>query len=263
MLSIGDFARYAGVSVRMLRHYDAIGLLAPSSVDPVSGYRSYEPDLLVRANAIVALRDLGFSLGQIGTLLEGSLSPAGLRAMLEQRRRELAGQIEEDLARLADVERRLRLMEGDSGMELEFTEKALPELSLSQVVGHVADVDQVGPRVGPMFEELVAKVVAAGKQPTHPGYAWYAGRDGGLDLGTGFEIPDVPGTVAGRLEAVPRAVTTVYRGSMEHIGEAWQALAAYVQQQGLEFAGPCREFYLHTDPHDADTWVTELQQPVG
>src|ERR1700742_488151 len=114
MLSIGDFARYAGVSVRMLRHYDAIGLLTPTSVDPASGYRSYEPDLLVRANAIVALRDLGFSLRQIGTLLEGSLSPAGLRAMLEQRRGELAGQIESDLARLADVERRLRLMEGDN-----------------------------------------------------------------------------------------------------------------------------------------------------
>jgi DNA-binding transcriptional MerR regulator/effector-binding domain-containing protein len=262
MLSIGDFARYAGVSVRMLRHYDAIGLLPPSYVDPASGYRFYEPALLARANAIVALRDLGFSLTQIGTLLEGSLTPAGLRAMLEQRRRELADQIETDRVKLADVERRLRLMEGESDMELEFTEKALPELTLSQLTGHVADPADVGPRVGPLFEELVAKLAAAGKAPHHPAYAWYSGRDGGLDIAAGFDIPDVPGTEAGHLDASPRAVTAVYRGSMTHIGEAWQALGAYVQHQGLEFSGPCREVYLHTDPDDPEAWVTELQQPV-
>jgi hypothetical protein len=36
MLSIGDFARYDRVSVRMLRHYYSIGLLRPAYVDPVS-----------------------------------------------------------------------------------------------------------------------------------------------------------------------------------------------------------------------------------
>jgi DNA-binding transcriptional MerR regulator len=39
MLTIGDFARFAGVSVRMLRDYDALGLLTPTEVDPSSGYR--------------------------------------------------------------------------------------------------------------------------------------------------------------------------------------------------------------------------------
>ncbi|MGY2007873.1 MerR family DNA-binding transcriptional regulator [Nocardia gipuzkoensis] len=44
MLSIGDFARHGQVSVRMLRHYDAIGLLRPARVDAASGYRYYEAD---------------------------------------------------------------------------------------------------------------------------------------------------------------------------------------------------------------------------
>lgn len=263
MLSIGDFARYAGVSVRMLRHYDAIGLLVPTCVNPSSGYRSYEPALLDRANAIVALRNLGFSLAQIGTLLEGSLGASGLRAMLDERRRDLEGQIEADLARLADVERRLRLMEGESTMELEFVEKPLPAVTLSQVTGHVADVDDVGSRIGPMFEELVRRLEAAGEQPTHPAIAWYSGDGTGLSMGAGFPRPAVPGTETGELAAVTRAVTTVYRGPMTHIGEAWQALGSHVQRQGLEFSGPCREVYLHTDPADPDAWVTELQQPVA
>lgn len=42
MFSIGDFARRGLVPVRMLRHYDAIGLLRPAHVDPASGYRFYQ-----------------------------------------------------------------------------------------------------------------------------------------------------------------------------------------------------------------------------
>lgn len=34
MFSIGDFAKHGRVSIRMLRHYDAIGLLRPAHVDP-------------------------------------------------------------------------------------------------------------------------------------------------------------------------------------------------------------------------------------
>src|SRR5713226_3442817 len=40
MFSIGELAQHGRVSVRMLRHYDAIGLLRPACVDPVTGYRS-------------------------------------------------------------------------------------------------------------------------------------------------------------------------------------------------------------------------------
>ena len=59
MFSIGDFARHGRVSVRMLRHYDALGLLRPAHVDPVTGYRSYRAAQLSRLNRIVALKELG------------------------------------------------------------------------------------------------------------------------------------------------------------------------------------------------------------
>jgi DNA-binding transcriptional MerR regulator len=48
MFTIGDFARHGQVSVRMLRHYDATGLLRPARVDPASGYRLYEAGQLAR-----------------------------------------------------------------------------------------------------------------------------------------------------------------------------------------------------------------------
>jgi DNA-binding transcriptional MerR regulator len=57
---IGEFARIGGVSIRTLRHYDELGLLAPAWVDPETGYRSYEARQLKRLNRLVALKDLGF-----------------------------------------------------------------------------------------------------------------------------------------------------------------------------------------------------------
>src|SRR5918993_365536 len=62
MFGIGDFASYGRVSVRMLRHYDAIGLMPPAYVDPATGYRTYDAGQLSRLNRIVALKDLGFTL---------------------------------------------------------------------------------------------------------------------------------------------------------------------------------------------------------
>lgn len=46
MLKIGDFSKLSRVSIRMLRHYDEIGLLKPVWIDPESGYRYYAPEQL-------------------------------------------------------------------------------------------------------------------------------------------------------------------------------------------------------------------------
>lgn len=84
MFSIGDFARHGRVSVRMLRHYDAIGLLRPAHVDPVTGYRSYQASQL---NSILALKDPGFTLDQVGAMLDEQVSVEG--CVLTLRRAEL------------------------------------------------------------------------------------------------------------------------------------------------------------------------------
>src|SRR5215469_7423698 len=70
MFAIGEFARYGRVTIRVLRHYDAIGLLGPVCVDPATGYRIYEAGQLSRLNRIVALKSLGFTLQQVATILD-------------------------------------------------------------------------------------------------------------------------------------------------------------------------------------------------
>jgi DNA-binding transcriptional MerR regulator len=66
--SIQDVARIAGTTSRTLRHYAAIGLLAPSSVG-ANGYRRYDEASLVRLQRILLLRELGLGLPRIAEVL--------------------------------------------------------------------------------------------------------------------------------------------------------------------------------------------------
>lgn len=258
MLSIGDFARLAGVTVRMLRHYDQLGLVTPAQVDQHSGYRYYESGQLAHVHALIGLKDLGFTLEQIRPMLTGEIDAGTVRELFDERRQALREQIATDTHRLGEIERRLRLMEGSSAME--FIDKPLPALELSQRTAVVADAAEVGPVIGPMFEQLIAAQLGAGEQPAHPGYAWYEARGDQLAFGAGFARP-IAGESSGRLAAVERAVTTTYVGPMTGIGGAWAELGAQVAARGLEPYGPCREVYLKTDGPQQE-WVTELQQPV-
>src|SRR5690349_22894947 len=76
MFSIGEFARHGRVSVRMLRHYDTIGLLRPACVDPVSGYRFYQASQLAELNRLIALKELGFTLQQVQSIMAEQVSAA-------------------------------------------------------------------------------------------------------------------------------------------------------------------------------------------
>jgi PPM family protein phosphatase len=74
LLTIGAFARAAGLSPKALRLYDELGLLPPAQVDPLSGYRFYEPEQLERARLVAWLRRLGMPLAGIRVVCD--LEPA-------------------------------------------------------------------------------------------------------------------------------------------------------------------------------------------
>ncbi|MGI6877460.1 MerR family transcriptional regulator [Microbacterium sp. gxy059] len=271
MLSIGDFARLAGVSVRMLRHYDQLGLLTPAQVDPFTGYRRYDADQLPRANRLVALKDLGFLLEDVGTLLDAEDADARVATLLRQRRDELAEQITADRTRLHLVEARLRSIEKERTMSdsTAFEVQQLPALRLVQLSVRIAEMSQVEAEIGPMFERVNAAIAAAGSAHTGPGVAHYTGDDEGMIAAAAEQIAgdDVPsGLEAQTLDAVPRALVTTYAApDLLGIQAAWQGLVAEVQHRGLTPVGTCREVYLRTpyDADDVDDWVIALQQPVA
>jgi DNA-binding transcriptional MerR regulator len=80
MLSIGEAAKRAGVSVQTLRHYDKLGLLTPSQ-QTAAGYRRYSQSDCERLQLIRALRELGFPLETISELLDSKIDASDAIAL--------------------------------------------------------------------------------------------------------------------------------------------------------------------------------------
>lgn len=87
LLTIGRFARLAGLSVGALRHYDELDLLRPARVDGGSGYRFYRRDQLEAARRIVRYRDLEVPLDTIRELLSTDDPTEQLRLLRDHRGR--------------------------------------------------------------------------------------------------------------------------------------------------------------------------------
>lgn len=89
--SISEAAAFAGVSARVLRHYDEIGLLSPSGRSH-AGYREYSDDDLIRLQRIVGYRELGLGLDHIRRLL--AAAPTEAVEALEHQEAVLAAAVE-------------------------------------------------------------------------------------------------------------------------------------------------------------------------
>lgn len=267
MFAIGEFARHGRVSIRMLRHYDAIGLLRPAYVDPVTGYRSYTAGQLADLNRIVALKDLGFSLDQVRTMIADDLSPAELRAMLTLRRAQLETTLAESHARLAQVESRLRGLESD----IPAADVVVKDLPAVRLVGLTATApsftpDDITPVVHPLCAELGRRLPGADVRPSGRLTCLYE-QESEAEVVVRATVPaavDAGGNLNGldviELPAV-QAATLVHRGPIDQVLPAWQALARWLDDNGRRAAEPARELYLDI-PDDPNGWVTELQQPL-
>ena len=271
MFSIGDFARHGRVSVRMLRHYDAVGLLHPAQVDRATGYRSYEARQLSRLNRIVALKDLGFTLQQVRSILDDKVSLEELRGMLRLRQAELHAQLATDSARLAQVEARLQLIEKEGAMPADDVQvKRIPAVRVAELTATAAsfEPESISPVIQPLYDELCARLDRAGVTPSGPAIAYYEDAPGGdgvlvhaaLTVNADaspdhdFAIVDLP--------EIEQAATIVHRGSMDDVMPTIQTLARWIDAHGHRSAGYNRELYIETGD-DLDAWVTELQEPLA
>jgi DNA-binding transcriptional MerR regulator len=272
MFSIGDFARLGRVSVRMLRHYDALGLLPPAHVDALTGYRSYDAAQLSLLNRIVALKDLGFTLQQVQSILDDKVSTDELRGMLRLRQAELQTEISAQTARLTQVEARLRIIESEGAMPVDDVQiKRIPPVRVAELTATAAsfEPESITPVIGPLYERLYAQLGGAGLTPAGPGIAYYehgAGGDGAVVVHAAVPVNADPGGPHGLaitdLPAIEHAATIVHHGPMDDVLPTLQTLAHWIDGNGYRSVGFNREFYIEYGCGDPADWTTELQEPV-
>jgi DNA-binding transcriptional MerR regulator len=254
MFQIGQFARLAGISAKQLRAYDEIGLFRPVWVDPSSAYRYFSPAQLPELRRVLALRQLGMPLDEIGALVAGG----DLREALDRRR--------------AELERERRVVEERlSALEISVSDDASVDVVVRPIAVEPVAVMPAGDCVGDAFYALESYVRDLGRRAQRPPGAFPASREIWVPV-TG-PIPDTDRISYRRLPA-GRVASVIHRGPYGGVVPARRRLVRWVEAAGLEPAGPMRTLYLQfgAEPElrvpdgwvvDSDErFVTELQLPV-
>ncbi|MFJ8849318.1 MerR family transcriptional regulator [Streptomyces sp. NPDC102437] len=259
LLTIGRFARLCRLSVKQLRHYDEIGLLAPVRVDVSSGYRYYAPEQARDALTIALLREMDLPLALIAKAL--GAEPERRAQLLRAERDRLAERISRDQARLEMLE---RLAEGGlPGYEVTVNREPERRLVVVRAVCTPAGI-------GGKFEECVGRLLPVlGKA----GIAWEPPLWGlypldleeRMEITVGAQTSQGQGTPGLELEVLPGGFVaqTMHIGSYAQLPLAYHALFAAIHECGLRPQAPVREAYL-VGPAEApqEELMTRLIIPI-
>lgn len=282
MFKIGDFSKFSRVSIKMLRHYDDLGLLKPARVDTGTGYRYYTADQLPRLNRIITLKDLGFSLEQIAGLLGDDLSADELRGMLKLKRAEAQQRLCAEQMRIAQIDAQLYQLDNEAALpRYDVVLRDVPGGIYATQRATVVDVD--GDDVQFMFEEVETYVAHYNARAPKPPLTIYHDadyHDENQDIEVAIPVnAAIPGSECVTVREVPGCemmACVVHTGSYATIHHASTALIGWIGTHGYDIAGPMREVYLRFGADEVGfvipdvylakssaEFVTELQIPVS
>ncbi len=269
MLKIGDFSKLSRISIRMLRHYDEIGILHPEYVDNFTGYRYYRESQLPLAERIQALKNLGFGLSVIKDILVKYEDVQEMEQFLLLKRKELEKEAVEIQQKQKLLDSTLEWFRKDGNlMDYNVTLKTVPER-------YVASVRQVIPAYhceGMLWEILHRELEPQHVQYAVPNYGMAVFHD------EGFKEHDpeveIQSTVLGKYQdtehvkfkMVPpiQIASATYKGSYDQITKVNAAVANWVVANGYDFDGKSFCIY-HVSPGQTDNpeeLVTEICFPV-
>ncbi|MBK0331331.1 MerR family transcriptional regulator [Brachybacterium sp. MASK1Z-5] len=271
LMSIGQFSSLSRLSVRMLRHYDAHGVLVPAQIDPWTRYRRYATQQLADAAdiRILRLRDVGFGVSAIGALLAVRGTPAWSDALRLQRET-LVEELRASRGRLSLITRLLD--EGEPTMSITLTRTTVPAMTVVALRGTVPTYSDEGR----LWQRMMPALSAQGIVPVGPGGViehddQYMDHDPDLSI----FLPVPAGTeAAGELEILelPARDCLVARvtGAYDQISEAHDLINERLASEGLAaradgtLAGHAFNIYLTSpDQVSEQEQLTDVYQPLA
>ena len=269
MLKIGDFSKLSRVSIRMLRHYDGIGLLHPVKSDKFTGYRYYSEEQLVIAGMITALKNMGFGLSVIGDIMTHCDDAEKLRTYLSLRKKELEAEAEDTSQKLRLLDAAVKRLGKDNIMNYNVTLKTLPERYAACVRMTIPKYENEGM----VWQVLCEETDCMNLVPSDPCYTSVVFYDGeykehDVDVEAQKTVKgNYPDTEHVKFRTLPPVTfaSCTFKGSYELISEANAAVASWVEANGYEYAGPMFNIY-HVSPHetsDPNEFVTEVCYPIN
>jgi DNA-binding transcriptional MerR regulator len=265
MLSIGDFSRMTFLSVKALRHYHEVGLLAPAEVDPDSGYRRYDLAQVPKAQVIRRLRELGMPIEDVRSVVDASDVQSRNAAISGHLRR-----MEKELETTRSTVESLRLLlDEDAPPPIAVEYRAIGPME-TVAIRDTVDYAVMFDWLDVALSELHSVVEGTAAQRAGVDAALYSNEL--LEEEHGEIVALIPLSsaleAAGRTEALPLPIVeyavAAHRGSMENLDRTYAALGAVVAERAIGVQGPIREQYLvgaADTPNEAEH-LTEICWPV-
>jgi DNA-binding transcriptional MerR regulator len=267
MFKIGEFSHIGRVSTRLLRYYDKLGLLAPGFVDPQTGYRYYTADQLPRLNRILALKELGFSLEEVESMIDTDVPADQLRGLLALKASELAREIETHELRMRFIGSRIDQID-DGEDHVDFMTKhvdAQPFLSIRSRFDALPDAiafsGQMLKSAAELADELPTPALLA---------VWldeWAETDIDIELGllggvidTELEVEPGQFLTPNILPAVD-VLSTVRVGLPDLAHGLYAAAGRWIETNNTKLSGPIREVIMQR-PGPGIEAVVEVQFPI-
>lgn len=269
MLRIGEFSKLSRVSIRMLRHYDEIGLIAPDMVDEFTGYRYYSEAQLPVMNRITVLKDMGFSLATIIKILKCYKDPEALKQYLIIRQAEMSEEVREMGRQLQLLETTInRLGKDEAVMKYDVTLKTLPE----RMVASVRKIIPSYQHEGMLWQILMEETGPLKIQVDSPCYTLAIFHDGEYkEHDVDVEVQrSIKGSYSNTENVVFKKVppiqmaSAIYKGSYDQVSEVNEAVANWIRDNDYEMDG-LSFFIYHVSPNETqnpEEFVTEVCYPV-
>lgn len=269
MIRIGDFSKLTRISIRMLRHYNEIGLLMPDEIDNFTGYRYYSETQLPLANRISALKEMGFSLAAITEILKEYDNPDALKKFLALKYAEIKEQAENVNRQMLLLETTInRLRKDENVMNYNVLLKELPQryvVSLRKVIPSYESE-------GMLWEQLMKETAPLNMQMANPCNAIAVFHDEGykesdvdveIQMSVDGEYGNTENVVFKTIAPIQIASVT-FKGGYEQIQSVNESIANWVKDNNYNFDGAMFNIY-HVSPameKNPDNWVTEVCYPV-
>lgn len=265
MFKIGEFSALTRISVKTLRYYDEMGLLRPAHVDGFTSYRYYSAQQLPRLHRILALKDLGFTLDQIGKALDSDITLQELRGMVTLRRLEQETRVREEQERLTRLETLIKFMEQESTMSADIVIKEVTPEWIVSVRETIANY----PSVGALYPKVMGQTgnsCASGL----PIAIWHdmEHKESDVDAEAGFLLKQpLENHGSTNMYQLPAATVAsfMHHGAYNRLDQAYQNVLRWIEGNHYQVAGPFRELYHYcAQPvrQDDESYVTEIQVPV-
>ena len=258
---ISEFSKITSLTVKALRYYDEEQILKPS-IRGENGYRYYDLEDYKRAQLIVTLRQLDFSIAEIKEIVGSIEEMDDLSYYLEEKYDMVKKRIERDKHLLNKLEEKMKPIDYSEIEErYHVEEKVIPEVNVA-AIRYQGKYDDVGKYIGTIYKEIKGRPIG------EPFSCYY--DESYMEVADIMLCIPVSGEIVGKevtLVHLPKqkVITTTHIGSYETLGVAYKSLLDYGKTQHLSLKVPSREIY-HKGPGmifkgNPSKYVTEIMIP--